>query len=58
VAPGTAFADSKSQVASAQGDTNGPAALVSAQTPHGVPGNCQVFLTACTDGPNIRADLR
>jgi hypothetical protein len=52
-----AFDDFKSQVTSAQGETNGQAAQVLAQTPHGFPGNAAVFLAARTHAVNARGDL-
>jgi len=53
-----AFNDLKSQVSTAQGETNGEAAQILAQTPTGFPGNWQVFLTARTNATNAHTDLR
>jgi hypothetical protein len=53
-----AFDDFKSHVTSAQGETNGQAAQVLGQTPHGFPGNAAVFLAARTHAVNARGDLR
>ena len=53
-----AFNDLKSQVSTAQGETNGQAAQILAQTPTGYPGNWQVFLAARTNATNARTDLR
>ena len=52
-----AFDDLKNQVSAAQGDTNGLAAQLLAQTPHGYPGNWQVFVAAHTSELNARTDL-
>ncbi len=52
-----AFADLKSQVASAQTETAGQSAQLLAQTPGGYPGNWQVFLAARTNATNARTDL-
>ncbi len=53
-----AFADLKSQVTSAQGDTTGQSASLLAQTPQGYPGNWPVFLGARTNATNAHSDLR
>ena len=52
-----AFADLKSQVTSAQGETAGQSATILAQTPSGYPGNWQVFLAARTNATNAHSDL-
>jgi hypothetical protein len=53
----TAFDDLKSQVTTAQSETNGLSAQMLAQTPHGYPANAQVFLGARTSEFNARNDL-
>ncbi len=53
----TAFTDLKSQVSTAQSETNGQAAQILAQTPTGFPGNWQVFLSARTNATNAHTDL-
>lgn len=52
-----AFDDLKNQVTVAQGDTNGLSTQLLAQTPHGYPGNWQVFVAAHTSELNARTDL-
>jgi hypothetical protein len=52
-----AFNDLKSQVSTAQGATDGQAAVVLAQTPQGFPGNWQVFTAARTNATNAHSDL-
>jgi hypothetical protein len=53
----TAFNDLKSQVSTAQSETNGQSAQILAQTPTGFPGNWQVFLSARTNATNAHTDL-
>jgi hypothetical protein len=52
-----AFDDLKNQVSTAQGATNGQAAVVLAQMPSGYPGNWQVFTAARTNATNAHSDL-
>jgi hypothetical protein len=52
-----AFNDLKSQVSTAQGETNGESAQILAQTPTGYPGNWQVFLGGRTNATNAHTDL-
>ncbi len=52
-----AFTDLKSQVSTAQGETNGESAQILAQTPTGYPGNWPVFLAARTNATNAHTDL-
>ncbi len=52
-----AFDDLENQVSAAQGDTNGLSTQLLAQTPHGYPGNWQVFVAAHSGELNARTDL-